>query len=803
MTTTILGVRHHGPGSARAVRSALERLEPDIVLIEGPPEADALVPLAAEPDMEPPVALLAHVPGDPSKAAFWPFAVFSPEWQAIRYAATADVEVRFCDLPAAHGLALDGGRSGEAETAVHADPIGALAEAAGYDDPERWWEDAVEHRTDGEAGHGSVFEVIAEAMTAVREGHVPDRHEARREAYMRRTLRQAVKDGFRNIAVVCGAWHVPALATLPRAADDDRLLKGMPKVKVEMTWVPWTHGRLAAWSGYGAGVTSPGWYHHLFTAPDRPIERWLARAAAVLREEDLPVSSAHVIEAVRLADGLATLRDRPLAGLTEVSEAVCAVLCEGDELPADLVQRRMVVGERLGHVPDSTPMVPLQRHLRGEQRRVKLKPEALGRDHDLDLRKSLDLDRSRLLHRLGLIGVPWGTPRETRGKGTFKESWTLEWRPEFDVSLIEAAVWGITVEAAATARVCDLAEKGAPAHGASAHGASLHGSPAHGLPGVGLPAPAAGAHRVSLAELTALVEKCLLADLPDALPYVLGVIGDRAALDSDVGHLMAALPALVRAQRYGDVRGTPAAGLATIVDSLLTRICTGLPTAVTGLDDDPARQLVSQIDAVHSAVALLHDGHGEGGHGSGHGEGGHGGGQRTARGIGQGIGQGSPRGRWLATLRSVASRSDLPGVIEGRLVRILFDAQMADDVQVRMSRAMSLGHPPARAAAWVEGFLSGGGLLLVHDSRLLAAVDGWLTGLSPEAFVDVLPLLRRTFGAFAPPERRSIGERVRSGTAAACGGGDGGRGGTGDGADHDDERAAPAVRTVLEILGRA
>ena len=34
-----------------------------------------------------------------------------------------------------------------------------------------------------------------------------------------------------------------------------------------MTWVPWTHGRLASWQGYGAGVSSPGWYHHLFTAP--------------------------------------------------------------------------------------------------------------------------------------------------------------------------------------------------------------------------------------------------------------------------------------------------------------------------------------------------------------------------------------------------------------------------------------------------------------------------------------------------------------------------------------------------------
>nr|BFE81132.1 hypothetical protein GCM10020093_037330 [Planobispora longispora] len=156
------------------------------------------------------------------------------------------------------------------------------------------------------------------------------------------------------------------------------------------------------------GRDLPGWYHHLFAAPDRPVERWLTGAAGVLRGEDLPVSSAHVIEAVRLAHSLGVLRGRPLAGLAEVTEAVRAVLCEGDDLPVELIQRRMVVGERLGRVPDTTPMVPLQRHLREEQRRVRLKPEALDRELDLDLRKPLDLERSRLLHRLRLLGVDWG-----------------------------------------------------------------------------------------------------------------------------------------------------------------------------------------------------------------------------------------------------------------------------------------------------------------------------------------------------------------------------------------------------------
>ncbi|WP_244312869.1 DUF5682 family protein [Microbispora hainanensis] len=746
---SVLGVRHHGPGSARAVRDELNRIRPDLVLVEGPPEADGLVALAADPGMRPPVALLAYVPGEPSRAAFWPFAEFSPEWQAIAYAAGAGVEVRFCDLPAAHSLALDA-------DPVRRDPIGELARAAGYDDPERWWEDLVEHR--GEAG---TLDVVAEAMRAVREGHVAEGVEARREAYMRRTLRKATREGFARIAVVCGAWHLPALtlptptlptpappaptlptpappaptlptpappaptlptpappAPAPSAGEDERLLRGLPKVRVEMTWVPWTHGRLAAGAGYGAGVAAPGWYEHLFTAPDRPVERWLARAAAILREEGLPVSSAHVIEAVRLAECLAALRGRPLAGLSEVTEAVRAVLCGGDELPVELVRRRMVVGERLGRVPDATPMVPLRRDLRDEQRRLRMKPEVMAGEHDLDLRRPLDLGRSRLLHRLALLGVPWGTPRRARSKGTFKESWSLEWRPELDVALIEAAVWGITVEAAATARVRDLAG------------------------GAGL------------TELAGLVERCLLAHLPDALPYVLGCIEDRAALDGEVRHLMGALPALVRARRYGDVRGTE--GLAGVTESMLARICAGLSPALTGLDEDAAREMAALMDGVHTAAGLM------GG------------------------------GRWLATLAGLARRDDLPGLLDGRIVRILFDAgALEDDVAARMARAMSPGNPPARSAAWMEGFLSGGGLLLVHDPRLLAAVDAWLAGLSPEAFVDVLPLLRRTFGAFPAPERRMIGRRVRSGAAP---GGE-------EAAGYDDGLAAAAVRTVRDILG--
>src|SRR6187549_535033 len=101
MTVHVFGIRHHGPGCARSLVQALVALEPDAVLIEGPPDAEDLLDAASDPSMVPPVALLIHAVEEPSRAVFYPFAVFSPEWQAIRYGLERKLPVRFIDLPQA------------------------------------------------------------------------------------------------------------------------------------------------------------------------------------------------------------------------------------------------------------------------------------------------------------------------------------------------------------------------------------------------------------------------------------------------------------------------------------------------------------------------------------------------------------------------------------------------------------------------------------------------------------------------------------------------------------------------------
>ncbi|MEU3842391.1 DUF5682 family protein [Streptomyces sp. NPDC028635] len=784
----LLGVRHHGPGSARAVRAALDAARPRVVLIEGPPEADALVPLAADADMRPPVALLAHAVDEPGRSSFWPFAEFSPEWVALRWALAHDVPARFIDLPATHSLAWergegerdrpdtqsDGAGPGGLPPAVRLDPLGVLAEVAGYDDPERWWEDVVEHRGPGPRDPFTPFTVLEEAMAALRETYGTGGHDRDpvREAHMRLQLRSARKEFDDDVAVVCGAWHVPALRWRTTVTADRALLKGLPKVKAELTWVPWTYRRLSRAGGYGAGIDSPGWYAHLFGVPDRPVERWMTKVAGLLRAEDRVVSPAHVIEAVRLAETLAAVRGRPLPGLGETIDAVRAVMCDGSDVPLALVQDRLVVGDALGEVPRAAPAVPLQRDLERSQRRLRLRPEAGERELELDLRKETDAERSRLLHRLRLLRIPWGDPVASRGStGTFRETWRLRWEPELSVRVAEAGVWGTTVLAAATGK-----------------------------------AEADALAAQTLAEVTALAVLCLPAGLGDALPTVMRVLADRAALDTDVGHLAQALPALVRSLRYGDVRGTDTAALAEVATGLAERIFVGLPPACAALDADAAAEMRRHVDAVHGAVGLLGEtlvkpaspasqkpsvspmspvapalpGTPPGGH----------------RGL---------RVRWQGVLRVLSGRDSVPGVIRGRAVRLLLDDGVLDQDEAArlMGLALSPGAPPADAAAWIEGFVGGGGggMLLVHDERLLALVDGWLTGVPAEAFTDVLPLLRRTFAAYEPGVRRTLGELVRRGPRERGRGAAVAEGAPGFGSGLDNERADAVLPVVRLLLG--
>lgn len=770
-TISVFGIRHHGPGSARSLVRALTALEPDCVLIEGPPDADDIIPLAAAPGMRPPVAILVHSADAPQRCAFYPFAEFSPEWQAIHFALARNLPVRFMDLPQAHQLIeqqqapADPAGTEASEPAIEpqeipteetppeettapdrTDPLNWLGRAAGYADGEDWWENMVEQRLDGEP----LFAAIHEAMVTLRSEFpapvAPDeaKREAMREAHMRRTIRDAEKEGFVRIAVVCGAWHAPALTAKVKVKDDNELLRGLPREKVSATWVPWTFGRLSSASGYGAGIPSPGWYDHLWqcrtadgdreTAASQVASRWLTRIARLLRDEDLDCSSAHVIEAVRLAESLAAMRERPFPGLGELDEAAQTVMCFGEMTPLQLIRRKLTVGTQLGEVPKETPTIPLQRDLEALQKSLRLKPEAYEKTIDLDLRTPTGLARSYLLHRLNLLDIPWGSIVEVGNKkGSFHEIWRIQWQPEFAVKIIEAGMWGNTVETAAANRAVDIAD------------------------------------HASLPRLSELVNEVLLAELSAAVEPIMQRLDDEAALSNDVSQLMGAVPPLSNACRYGNVRKTDTGMIRRVIDGLVIRICVGLAPACSSLDDEAAQRMAGAVAELDASLRLIEDE------------------EHTAA--------------WQRTLRGLAEYGGINRFLAGRCCRLLLDAGVMEgpELGTLMSLALSRGNDPAEAAGWLEGFLTGSGMVLLHDDRLWSLLDEWVSELGEEAFVSVLPLVRRTFATFSSAERRQMGLRVKAGQRGAspvnenCGDVNHERG----------ELVLPLVRQLLGLEGEA
>lgn len=738
METRFFGIRHHGPGCARALRAELERFEPDCLLVEGPPEGDALLGLLGE-RLEPPVALLVYRPDRPQRAIFFPFAHFSPEWQALSYAHERGLEARFFDLPAAQRLALleptpNADEGGEPSLAIPAgepervtapllterDPLVQLAQAAGYEDDDEFWEEWFERRERREG----VFEAIAEAMRTLRAPRPatagvaltdrPDRAEAEperpelsradqaerlelcREAQMRLQLRRAASAGCKRLAVVCGAWHVPALERLPSQKSDRELLRGLPKVKVACTFVPWTYRRLGVQSGYGAGVRAPGWYDHLWRYGERANEAWIAALAHELRGLSLDAAPSSAIDAVRLADALAALRGRPRAGYRELMDAAESALCGGERALLRRVEARVAIGERIGRVPDTAPRCPLEEDLTRQCRRLRLAREAAPRVVELDLRKPLHLERSHLFHRLVLLGFEWAEREEvSAASGTFHENWRLEWEPELSIRLVELGAWGNTIALAAAARVGERART-----------------------------------LTDLAALTELVADTLLADLETALRLAITRLEQQAALSYDLPHLCLALPPLVRVLRYGNVRETNRQLVREVVDVLAPRICVGFAPACRFVDNAYAAELVDHLQRCNGAFALL---------------------------------GGAYDGFWDATLAELAAITNVHPLLAARAVRYRFDAGRIPHAEARrrLAEALSATAPPAEAAGWFEGFFEGSGLLLVHDPSLFELLDGWLLSLSDEELVALLPLLRRTAASFEPAERRQLFARVQ------------------------------------------
>jgi hypothetical protein len=535
-----------------------------------------------------------------------------------------------------------------------------------------------------------------------------------REAFMRTNIRATLKEVEGNIAVVTGAWHISGLRQATKPADDRALVKDLPRLKVEATWVPWTDSRLSAFSGYGAGVISPGWYRHLWSLYTRKklpsaeefASAWQSRTAFKLREEGYSAPTASAIEATRLALGLAALRDLPMPGIAEMREASLAAMCDGNPLPLAMLERKLYIGELVGEIGERVPQNPLARDLTEWQRKTRLKPQDLELEIKLDLRSDAGLLKSTLLHRLNLINVPWGKLLDAQaGRGTFREVWVIEWEPGYSVSLAEALVYGVTIEQAAGNATLKKARE-----------------------------------TTSITELASLIQRALVSDLPETAASCIEQLQAVAVNSSDITDLMKAVSPLVRVLRYGTARRLPEDALRSLILSISVEINAGVRMGSRRLDEETTAARIAAMEAYDEALRLFGD---------------------------DGL-----TSSWRNELGKVVDDDQVTSSIAGLSLRRLHDvvAWEPEKVAAEFSRHTS-SRQPKESGAFLEGFLRGGSEVLLQDEPLLQLLDAWLCELSETDFTDSLPLLRRSMSSFDTVARRRVLEKVqrgrRQGTSAA------------------------------------
>lgn len=699
------GIRHHGPGSANSLKNALSVWNPDCILVEAPDEMNSTFQFFSLSGVTLPIACLIYSKNNPSKASYLPFAIFSPEYQAIIYSQQFQKPIRAIDLPMSYQFAEDhtlptfafSTSSNDWEN----DPLGKMAELAGYIDHERWWEVNFEEQ----GGSMAIFDAIANMMDALRPSDLQETNGMNiwREAWMRKQIRKAVKDGYEKIAVVCGAWHVPRLQAYQsiKEKEDNSILKGRNKEPCTACLIPWSYEQMTPDQGYASGVQSPFWYESLFFHPKQAVVRWMVKAARLLRKKNGGASAAEVMEAVGLANALAGLRSLKIPGLKELEDAALTVLCQGKQAQLDNIYKSLLTNNRVGKIPKEAPQIPIQKDFLKNVKSLRL-TSSMQNDQvhrkELDLRKPNQLQVSIFFHRLLLLDIDWGRKLmgKTLAQGSFNERWSLKWHPRIIIHIIQTGRWGKTILEALLNKVNHKIEN--------------------------------AKEPVRLAKM---LDHVIKADLKEVVPLLLRKLQQTGVGERDTESQMQVLNELIPLRRYGDVRNVDQDVLDWLIEDLITRICLGIKAFVFRMNEEQAEQFFSTIQITHHLIGFLE--------------------------------QADDQTKWMNALQEVLNQKESAPKIRGGALRILFDKGTISLEKTQKYFALELSQRDEleHIGYWLEGFLYGSAGMLLYQSSLLKLLDDWVSGLDQSRFMEVLPILRRTFSKYSGNEKQRLLRKIR------------------------------------------
>lgn len=478
----VVGVRHHSPACARLVAQVIAQERPQAVLIEGPSDFN---PRLGELllDHELPLALYSYANEDGQAAQCWfPLLDHSPEWVALREGRAVGAALRFMDLPHWRYRALPDAQRRTAgrrnARSRYAQVVDHLCRRFGCDSDDALWDHLFESQP-ADASPDELSRKLDLYFAELRGDEAGTPQDQAREAHMAQWIAWAASN-FERVLVVCGGWHKPALERTLRQAQGERM--GEPEVPQPADdraagcyLVPFEFRQVDALGGYAAGLPSPMyyqwvWQHGLRPAGDRAVATMVAR----LRRAQVPLSTADLLAFERSAAALAALRGHAVPLRVDLLDALqSAVVKEALEVPAPWSNDRRLgahhhpvlreallalTGDGAGRLHGDTPLPPLLHDVRQRLAALDLQIERTAHQLVLDRRRAEDTPRAHLLWQLrclqvsGVQLVETKAPRAARGLArelAFEEHWRLQQTERWYPDLIEAAMHGATLEAAA------------------------------------------------------------------------------------------------------------------------------------------------------------------------------------------------------------------------------------------------------------------------------------------------------------------------------------------------------------------
>ncbi len=706
----VFGVRHLSPAASLDLLRELEADPPERILVEGPEDADQLIPLLVSDRATPPIAILAYTAERPVSSILYPLAEYSPEYVALKWASERGVPASFMDLPTSAFLAMGGDDAESPDPGrEEADPYQRIAASEGFDDYESWWEYRFEHNRNP----GAFAAQAAELGRGLRSMSGPRRRDLARERRMRHHIGRGIEAVSRpeKLLVVCGAFHLPALCDTTDAMSDEEL-SAQSSRESRLSLMPYSYARLAARSGYGAGNRAPSHYSRLWRLGREGraglcTDEYMAHIARSLREEGSARSTADAIEATRLAETLAALRGGPAPSVADLREAATATLGRGELSSIAKALALAEIGTDIGRVAEGAGRTSVQEDFYRVLGELKLSKYAVAapEDLDLDLRENrrasspesafLDLRRSFFLWRLKILGVDFASQRPSRqDSGTWAELWSLRWTPEAEVSLAESSLCGDTVETASAYLMQERLEE----------------------------AP-------TVAEAAAQAVLACRGGLESSLRLAFARLEAKSVETADFVALADASWSISRLAEDGELRRIDASAALPLLGKTFLAAALRLDDAAS-CDQAAAKEVVAAMRrADEVALARWKD---------------------------------VDAPLWERSLRALALRDDRNPLLSGYAAAILLERGKLgnEELSLEMARRLSPAMSADLGASWFEGLAMRNRIGLLSRLELWRELAAYVDTLDEAAFTRALVFLRRAFSDFSIPERRMICENL-------------------------------------------